>query len=69
MYVEDYGRCFAWFDTGTQDILMAAWQFLHVIKERRGGNFLWFLSSADCMARKQFSTIIIKPLMILKTKS
>jgi glucose-1-phosphate thymidylyltransferase len=36
LYVEDFGRGFAWLDTGTHDSLMAAGQFVQVIEERQG---------------------------------
>jgi len=36
LYVEDFGRGFAWLDTGTHKSLMAAGQFVQVIEERQG---------------------------------
>ena len=36
IYVEDFGRGFAWLDTGTHESLMAAGQFVQVIEERQG---------------------------------
>ena len=36
LYVEDFGRGFAWLDTGTHYSLMAAGQFVQVIEERQG---------------------------------
>ncbi len=36
LYVEDFGRGFAWLDTGTHDSLMSAGQFVQVIEERQG---------------------------------
>ena len=36
IYVEDFGRGFAWLDTGTNESLMSAGQFVQVIEERQG---------------------------------
>lgn len=36
LYVEDFGRGFAWFDTGTQDSLMDAGHFIQTIEHRQG---------------------------------
>ena len=36
LYVEDFGRGFAWLDTDTHKSLMAAGQFVQVIEERQG---------------------------------
>ncbi len=36
LYVEDFGRGFAWLDTGTHKSLMAAGQFVQVLEERQG---------------------------------
>ena len=36
LFAEDFGRGFAWLDTGTHDSLMAAGQFVQVIEERQG---------------------------------
>ena len=36
IYVEEFGRGFAWLDTGTHESLMAAGQFVQVIEERQG---------------------------------
>ena len=36
LYVEYFGRGFAWLDTGTHKSLMAAGQFVQVIEERQG---------------------------------
>jgi len=36
LFAEDFGRGFAWLDTGTHESLMAAGQFVQVIEERQG---------------------------------
>ena len=36
LFAEDFGRGFAWLDTGTHKSLMAAGQFVQVIEERQG---------------------------------
>ena len=36
LYVEDFGRGFAWLDTGTHDSLMDAGQFIQTIERRQG---------------------------------
>jgi glucose-1-phosphate thymidylyltransferase len=36
LYVEDFGRGFAWLDTGTHESLISAGQFMQVIEERQG---------------------------------
>jgi len=36
LYVEDFGRGFAWLDTGTHDSLMDAGQFIQTIEHRQG---------------------------------
>jgi glucose-1-phosphate thymidylyltransferase len=36
LYVEDFGRGFAWLDTGTLDSLMDAGQFIQTIERRQG---------------------------------
>jgi len=36
LFAEDFGRGFAWLDTGTHNSLMAAGQFVQVIEERQG---------------------------------
>ena len=36
LFAEDFGRGFAWLDTGTHESLMSAGQFVQVIEERQG---------------------------------
>jgi glucose-1-phosphate thymidylyltransferase len=36
LFAEDFGRGFAWLDTGTNESLMSAGQFVQVIEERQG---------------------------------
>jgi len=36
LYVEDFGRGFAWLDTGTHENLMSAGQFVQVLEKRQG---------------------------------
>ena len=36
LFAEDFGRGFAWLDTGTHKSLMAAGQFVQGIEERQG---------------------------------
>ena len=36
LFVEEFGRGFAWLDTGTHQSLMAAGNFIQVIEERQG---------------------------------
>ena len=36
LFAENFGRGFAWLDTGTHKSLMAAGQFVQVIEERQG---------------------------------
>lgn len=36
LFVEDFGRGFAWLDTGTHDSLMSASQFVQVLEQRQG---------------------------------
>ena len=36
LFAEDFGRGFAWLDTGTHDSLMSASHFVQVIEQRQG---------------------------------
>ena len=36
LFAEDFGRGFAWLDTGTHESLISAGQFVQVIEERQG---------------------------------